>query len=310
MDWIKRKWGEIVVVGLAEAAVAATATVVFRTAIDPGLLRDLAIILIWPIAIISGVWYLRRPRETTFVGHQPPSPPTSDSPLFFRDRTEMNAATGGLLGEVKAARQVWYAGIAGEYARANGLYAMPQFQRALLLDPYGRTISRLVAAVPGETESHLRQTIEQATREAQAANVEVKWYDGPILGMTILEPNDPDGSVRAEVFIPFSLERPNFKIHRGDTLYSKLLDAFDKVWAIASRAVINSAPVLLTVDSQIEARNRADFNDLIKVVGEAQLRLRELKAKHGRYVEIKQSFINASIFDVVVLPVVSDKMGE
>jgi len=165
------------------------------------------------------------------------------SPIFFRDRTEMNTATGGLLGEVRAARRVWYTGIAGEYARANGLYAMPQFQRALLLDPYGHTISSLVAAVPGETESHLRQTIEQATREAQAHNVEVRWFDGPILGMTILEPNERDGSIRAEVLTPFSLERPNFKVLREDPLYSRLLGAFEKIWSAAPLAVISATPV-------------------------------------------------------------------
>jgi hypothetical protein len=174
--------------------------------------------------------------------------PTVMTPAFFRNRSEMNEATGGLLSEVRTARRVWYAGFAGEYARANGLYALQQFSRALLLDPYGQTISRLVAAVPGETLSHLQQTIEQATREAQAANVDVRWFDGPILGMTVLEPGDSDSSIRAEILVPFLLERPNFKVNHDDPLYATLLDAYEKAWSGAHPAVVLEPP---TPDEQL-----------------------------------------------------------
>lgn len=149
---------------------------------------------------------------------------------FYRDRGEMNAATGGLLREVQSSRLIWHATYAGHYATFNDLLGKPQFRRLLLLHPYGNYINVLTATLQNETTAGLATKIEQATKAAQAHSVEVRWFDGPFVGMVVMNPDDDDSRIRAEIIIPFTDTRPGFTVLRKDRLYTVLRKVYDDLW--------------------------------------------------------------------------------
>lgn len=133
----------------------------------------------------------------------------------------------------------WLATATGIYASSLSLFERAKISRLLLIkpDPDGY-LKEFAKAVPDWSANRLAELIKTTTQHAQAAGVEVRWYDGPIMGALYGDPYSDQGWCRIEEFIPYHADRMGYLI-RGEVfpaLRRILVAAFDRQWQEARSA--------------------------------------------------------------------------
>lgn len=208
---------------------------------------------------------------------------------FYPDRAAMIQATGGLLREAQGARIVWLATLVGNHADVNGLFDLPQFRRLVLIHPRGQHLPTL-ARQSSQSETLLRESIEGASRAATAHGVEVRWFDGPILNMVLLDPDEVSGSVRFEVLVPFRSTRPGYRAERGDPLFFEMRAAFDRLWEASVPAGDPPDPDLVTL---VNARLMPAWEAAMAVMSPIR------SAVRSRYGEAVWALFQMGVFDQI-----------
>jgi hypothetical protein len=138
---------------------------------------------------------------------------------FYENRTTLNGIRKGLEEELKTVEDAWLLTFTGVYAANLELFKLHRIKKLILLHPEGREIITTAPAFnrePDETAGLIRTTTRNAQ---QAGGVEVRWFDGPITGMLIGDPDslDPNkGWVRVEVPFPYWGERVGFLITKAE----------------------------------------------------------------------------------------------
>ena len=159
------------------------------------------------------------------------APTTGDRVTFYAD----GRALPSLAAEMERFDEVWALWYTGGRANGHDVWGVGRIKRLILLSPQGEYLPRLASAFLQELQD-VRPIIEGATRRAQQAGVEVRWFDGPIpMELTVGNPGEATGQVRVEVPLPSATveDRPSFIVEkaRHGELFGKLVEQYEMVWS-------------------------------------------------------------------------------
>lgn len=159
---------------------------------------------------------------------------------FYESREEMRRGHS-LLDELNSAKtEVWASWhTAASVGASGGLgrdKAASKITRLVLIDPDVTGYLAMHANwYEGYRANELAAFIYSGTRRLYGEGVEaIRWFNGPPLGLTIVDPHGENGKIRVEPWAPW-LEadfQPNFVIKRKEhpLLFSKLVKAFEDLW--------------------------------------------------------------------------------
>ena len=248
MDSIRRRWSEILAVGLAEFAVATIASLVINEVVKHDLVRDIGIVVVWSAAILGGAallvarvttsGFLRRGdtvRLEAVEGSANTAAGGKSDIEFYPDRSSMVKARGGLKKEMEGVYVAWASWYAGTHATAEETFRTTHKpQRLVLLNPDGK-YAPSAAKLFRRPLDQFKRDVETTIAKAREAGVEVYLFDGPMTLMLIAEPESRNGRgwVRVEIAIPDSAVRPNFVIKEAG--YPELFQEF----VAAFKAMVN-----------------------------------------------------------------------
>lgn len=198
--------------------------------------------IIWSLCILGLIIYHRRSIMrlrlqcpiTLSKRQQSPSSNLEHPHIeFYEDRSTMNRIRGGLEEELKTVEEAWLLTLTGTYPTTCELFKLHRIKKLLLLHPEGQHITKTAPVFNTRTPKELADLIRITTRNAQqAGGVEIRWFDGPITGMTIGDPELDRGWIRVEVPFAYWNNRAGFLIKRSEypNLFTALKKAFLEQW--------------------------------------------------------------------------------
>lgn len=164
---------------------------------------------------------------------------------FYESRTRLPK----LSEQVRRAKDVWAAWhTAAELASSRELKnekVASKFTRVVLLKPNQEGYLKLHAPHYGTlTLAFMEQQIRQGTSQLLQDGVkEVRWFDGPILSMVILDPDADHAEARIEPWGPMldSSARPSFVVRKRvyPKLFEHLKASYEELWG-KSESVANA----------------------------------------------------------------------
>jgi hypothetical protein len=132
---------------------------------------------------------------------------------------------------------IWYTG--GDVASTGKInYFKGKKTRLILMKPKSAFLKNVVKILPNEKEKILNQQIVLCTRRARENDIEVKWFNGPIMYSIIMV--NPDGGIfkksfaQIEFIVPSGIliDRPTFVVtpYRGKKLFHSIRTWYDSMW--------------------------------------------------------------------------------
>lgn len=125
---------------------------------------------------------------------------------IYKGYDEKESVRGDLREELLDARQAWLAFESGHYFGGMNLDDVTSVERLLMLDPSPEAdflaIHMEQAQRYTEDIRRVRGDILKATRLAREHDIDVRWYDGPIMNVAIFEPRSRCSSVRVHYQLP------------------------------------------------------------------------------------------------------------
>ncbi len=151
------------------------------------------------------------------------------------DNRKVLRSTGDIEGELEKATEVWACWHAGEIARSLEKDDLRKVKRLILRDPKNNDLEPLVSFTT-DSKATLQEgisVIEQSTRMFQGIDVEVRWHNGPINNITILDPNSKDAWARIEPYLPIENAKwASYVLYkkRDKEAFNNIKDAFELMW--------------------------------------------------------------------------------
>ena len=159
-----------------------------------------------------------------------PSAKRSQKIPFYEGRDAFYA-TGGILSELQNAKEAWAAWFTGISFTNRELFGKtPSLKRVILLHPEGQFLTQFAATFLRDP-SDVAKDIRITSKRARKSNVEVRWFDGALTNMLLVDP-EQKGRVRIDSTIPLSGERPSYVVSQHDAadLYAELVKKYKELW--------------------------------------------------------------------------------
>lgn len=156
---------------------------------------------------------------------------------FYENREELKRIRRGLENELKTVEEAWVLTFTGDYPTTHELFGLHRIKKLLLLHPKGQQITKTAPAF-NRTPSEMAGSIRTTTRNAQqSGGVEIRWFDGPITGMTIGDPDLDKAWIRVEVPFAYWRDRAGFLVKKAEypTLFTALKKTFLEQWEHGTR---------------------------------------------------------------------------
>jgi len=229
MEWLRHRWVEILIVGLAQAAVGLVATWSLRQLLAHEVAKDVGIIIIWLAVMAGGIALLIvRPwqqSEKTIVAR---------AAELYENRTVLNELRKGIRTELGTASRLWVAWPGGTTVIATVDAAdIRRIDRMILRDPYGDTLADYTAQA-GRSREDAASDILETTRIARREGVNVRWLSKPLISVVFGDPETQHGWFRHEVILPYTpaVKWPSIVISRSSypALYEAMRDAYEGMW--------------------------------------------------------------------------------